>query len=515
MTRINTNVPSMIAHANLVRNQGDLDVSLRRLSTGLRINRGADDPAGLIISERIRSDIRGAEQGIKNAERASSVIATTESALSEVNELLNSIRSLVVEAANTGAFSEEELAANQLQIDSAIDSITRISNTATFGGLKLLNGSLDYNLSGISTSAISNARVHGASFINAASLEVEVDVLASAQTGRIFLQGDTTVPGTVQSTMSIRVQGARGVTELTFISSTSLSSIADAVNKLTSITGVRAQLINGDATSGMMFISEDYGSDSFVSVERINKPQPPIVDTWSTFKWADAAQLDIGSPFNWSSTNLEAAFRDTGRDVSALVNGLLATGDGLNIKVNTPALSLELLLHEDFATMPTATNNTFYITGGGALFQLGGEINANQQSNIGVQSVAASLLGGTLSNGQLNFLSSLKTGETNSLKSSKGRGDFSAASDVLEKSIDEVSLLRGRLGAFERNILEPNIRSLQTSVENLTSSESRIRDADFAMETSRLTRAQILTSSTTSALALANQGAQQVLQLLG
>ena len=144
MARINSNSPSMIAQFNLSRSNDNLQVRLQRLATGLRINRGSDDPAGLIVSERLATDINGVEQAIKNGERASSVISTTEASLSEVNELLNSIKALIVEGANTGGNSKEERDANQLQIDSAIRSITRISNTATFGGLNLLDGSLDY-----------------------------------------------------------------------------------------------------------------------------------------------------------------------------------------------------------------------------------------------------------------------------------------------------------------------------------------------------------------------------------
>ena len=125
--------------------------------------------------------------------------------------------------------------------------------------------------------------------------------------------------------------------------------------------------------------------------------------------------------------------------------------------------------------------------------------------------MAASRLGGTLLDDELQFLSSLRSGGANDLNSL----EFQNASAILDTSIDEVSTLRGRLGAFERNTLETNVRSLGTAIENLTASESRIRDADFAEETSRLTRAQILSSASTSVLTLANQQAQQVLQLLG
>ncbi|MFZ4576190.1 MAG: flagellin, partial [Phycisphaerales bacterium] len=107
------------------------------------------------------------------------------------------------------------------------------------------------------------------------------------------------------------------------------------------------------------------------------------------------------------------------------------------------------------------------------------------------------------------------TGQGNSIEESVGSNDFSAAQSIIETAINDVTMLRGRLGAFERNVLETSVRSMQSQYENLTSSESQIRDADFARETSQLTRAQILSSAGTSTLTLANQQAQQVLQLLG
>jgi len=517
MARINTNVPSLFARANLERTNKELDLRLQRLSTGLRLNRGADDPAGLIISERIRSDLRGVEQGIKNSDRASSVIATTEGALTEVNELLNSIKALVVEAANTGAMSAEQIKANQLQLDSAIDSITRISNTSTFGGLRLLNGDLDYSLSGIATSAISQGRVFGASFVGGSSIQVDVSVATSAQVGALYVQGNVGTPtGQILSSTTLRVRGDRGVIDLTFPSGTTFGDVITAVNKLTPQTGVQAALINGDANSGLVFQAEQYGSQSFVSVERVNGPSTGSI--WETYSFDSNAPVPSTNPFPWSGLaggTLVTDNRDEGQDVQALINGRLATGSGLTISTNSPDLSLELLLNADLGTNPTATATTFYITGGGALFQLGPEVTAQQQVNIGVQSVASSLLGGTLVNGGIQFLNSLKTGEVNSLQRSRERSNFTVASDILESSIDEISLLRGRLGAFERNVLQTNVRSLQAATENLAASNSVIRDADFALETSLLTRAQVLASSGTTVLTLANQQAQQALQLLG
>src|ERR1043166_1137354 len=151
MSRINTNVSALQATTKLINNQADLSKRLERLSSGLRINRGADDPAGLIASESLRSEISGISQAIDNSSRASNVISTAEGALSEVASLLLNVKSLVVEAANAGALSPDEIKSNQLQVDSAVQSITRISDTTTFAGLKLLNGGLDYITSGVAT----------------------------------------------------------------------------------------------------------------------------------------------------------------------------------------------------------------------------------------------------------------------------------------------------------------------------------------------------------------------------
>lgn len=520
MARINTNVPSVIGTANLGRTNAELDLRLERLSTGIRINRGRDDPAGLIVSERLATDINGIQQAIENAERAGSVIATTEASLAEINSLLNDIKALMVEAANTGANSPEERDANQLQIDSAIESITRISNTTIFGGSRLLDGSLDYTLSGLASSTISKAQIFGASFVGSETLSVNVDVVQSAQKGNLFLNGNTgaTSNGALLSSTTLQIKGGRGVQEVSFTSGTSLTSVAAAVNQLTQLTGVTASLIDStDSTVGLVFSSEGYGSGDFVSVQRVGGP-PSGQDPFTVYKFdSNANSPALGAAFPWAGvgTTLVEGTRDEGRDVAALINGNLATGEGLDVSINSPSLALELQLEESYAIDPTLTADTFYITGGGSLFQIGPDINAPQQVSIGIQSTAAANLGGTLVDGNLAFLSSLKKGSQNSIKTSVSRGDFTAAQDILDTAIDEISILRGRLGAFERNVLDTSSRSMQTAFENLTASRSRIRDADFAAETSELTRAQILQSSGTTVLALANQRAQSVLQLLG
>jgi flagellin len=181
MTRINTNVSSLSSQARLQRTNKDLQQSLTRLSTGLRINSGADDPAGLIASESLRSDITSLNKALSNTQRASQIIATADSALGQVSTLLNDVRGLVVEAANNGALSDDEIAANQLQIDSSLEAINRISQTTTFQGRKLLDGSLDFlTKSGAGFSTVSDLHVDQANLGATGKVSVNINISAAA-----------------------------------------------------------------------------------------------------------------------------------------------------------------------------------------------------------------------------------------------------------------------------------------------------------------------------------------------
>jgi len=476
MSRINTNVGALIAQVHLQRSQNDLSSTLQRLSTGLRINRGADDPAGLIASETLRSEISGIGQAIANSERASNVIATTEGALNEVAAMLVSMQDLVVGAANEGALSADEIAANQLQVDSAIQSITRIANTTTFAGLHLLNGSLGYATSGVDDSVIKDLHLNAVQFGTHDYVPVSVDVVTSAQKAGLEFKTSQ-----IATSITIQVRGSTGVADLSFASGTHASAIAFAVNTVSDATGVEASLINSaHAGSGIVLRSAGYGSNAFVSVTKLTS----------------SSDFDL---VNESG----AASSDTGQDAVANVNGILTQADGLDLSLQTLGLDMELTIASDLGTGSTS----FAITGGGSKFQLGPEVNSNQQVNIGIQSIAASSLGNAL----VGYLSQIGTGETYSLVSGNAR----QTSQILKESIRQVAILRGRLGAFERNVLQTNVNSLQVALENVTSSESQIRDADFAVETSNLTRAQILTQAGTSVLAIANTTPQSVLALLG
>ncbi len=204
MTRINTNVSSLVAQNRLSKTNNELQTSLTRLSTGLRINSGKDDPAGLIASEALRSDITSINKAISNTQRATQIIATADSALGQVSSLLNDVRGLVTEAANSGALSDDEIAANQLQIDSSLEAINRIAQTTTFQGRRLLDGSLDFvTKSGAGFGTVSDLQIDQANLGAAGSVAVNVKISAAAAKAEVTNSGIAASTTAAQSTGSI------------------------------------------------------------------------------------------------------------------------------------------------------------------------------------------------------------------------------------------------------------------------------------------------------------------------
>ncbi len=259
MTRINTNVVSLNAQKTLRRSNQSLQLALTRLSTGLRINTGKDDPAGLIGSEVLRTSIVSVQRAITNNERANQLIATAESALSQVNALLNDIRGLVSEAANTGALSQEQIAANQLQIDSSLEAIDRIAQITTFQGRKLLDGSLDFITSGVDTSKVADVKIDQASFGSRSQINVSIDIVQQATKGRLTFKG-----GAIADDVVLEVSGANGTEVFNFAAGSKIEDIATAVNLVADATGVEAQ-VGKDATKGSVTISS-FGANNDIVI---------------------------------------------------------------------------------------------------------------------------------------------------------------------------------------------------------------------------------------------------------
>ena len=255
---------------------------------------------------------------------------------------------------------------------------------------------------------------------------------------------------------------------------TSIDDLITQVNLVQDATGVVASKDGED----LVLTSTAYGSDAVVDVRVIQENE---TGTFST--------SPVGS-----------GKRATGRDIEAKVNGVDASGDGNTLSINTSTLDIKITVDEG-----SNEDVGFSITGGGALFQLGADVVSNQQARIGIGSVSSARLGG--SSGRLFQLGSGGAASLNT--------DPSLAAKIVTEAIDQVTSIRGRLGAFQATTLESNIVSLNDTLANLQEAESSIRDADFAQESANLTRAQILVQSGTNVLSLANQNPQNVLALLG
>ncbi len=479
MSRINTNVPALLASRNLASNQASMNTALQRLSTGLRINTGKDDPAGLIASESLRSEMTATTAAIDNANRANNMVSVAEGSLQETSDLLNQLQDLVTRSSNQAGLSDEEVKANQLQIDSILDSVNRIANTTSFQGKKLLNGNLDYTLNGVTDTDLSGVQVNSAKLPEDGNRDVVVEVKSAAATGMLKWAAEGT--GEDQN-LTIQVAGNYGTELFSFAGSTNVSAMSYAINQVKELTGVSATL---SATGGkLQFNSVGYGADSFVSVSVVDKA------TGLTFDTKDSAA-------NSSS-------KSEGTDAQVTINGTKAITDGLSASVRTSSLSVDLTLSSTFGSA-TGTSK-FSIVGGGATFSLAPEVSLAGQESLGISSVTTSKLG----DGNVGYLSSLGSGQDNQ-SSSK---NFATAQRIINNAIQQVSSMRGRLGSFQKETLQSTINSLKVAFENTAAAESAIRDADFASETSSMTRAQILIQSSTSVLQMANQAPQNVLSLL-
>ena len=289
--------------------------------------------------------------------------------------------------------------------------------------------------------------------------------------------GGVNASGGIAEDAVFQLGGADGSEVFSVKAGASITELVSQINLVSDATGVTAV---ANATT-LEITSSAFGTNAFVDLKIISEGTNTVAN--GTF--TDA---------------VSSGARQVGTDVAAKVNGLDATGDGNSLTINTATLDLSIDLASGFIG-----NIAFTITGGGALFQLGPDVVSNQQARIGIGSVNTAQLGGV--NGSLFQLG---TGGTSELSSS----NLDVGAAIVEEAIDQVTSLRGRLGAFQRTTLETNKNALNDTLVNLSEAESTIRDADFAAESANLTRAQILVQSGTTVLQIANSNPQNVLALL-
>ncbi len=449
--RINQNISALNAWKNLTGTEAMMDKSLERLSSGLRVNRAADDAAGLAISEKMRAQLKGLGQAQRNAEDAISLLQTSEGALNETHSILQRVRELAVQSASD-TLTDNDRTEIQREVDQLVSEIDRIATTTEFNTKKLLNGS-----AGVSVTTSDDTKF-----------------------GNMTATGDTG-SGTISfSAATVATQATKDSTQ-TYVAAT------DATAADSTIT------FNGEA------FSVASGSTVQTVIDTINnkKNTTNVEAYWDvdhvslrSLSSGSAAYIDVTAAGAGALVGI-AATKATGADatVTTADAGFASTASGNKITVT--AGTYKGLTFDVKAAVAAATSIT---VGANNSLSLHVGANTDQSVSVAINSMTASAIG-------VNSVSvSSKTAANDALA-------------TIDTAITKVSSERAKIGAIQ-NRLEHTIANLGTAAENMTAAESRIRDVDMAQEMSAFTRSQILMQAGTAMMAQANQKPQTVLQLL-
>lgn len=469
--RINHNISALKACNILGKTNSKLDTSLERLSSGFRINRAADDAAGLAISEKMKTQIAGLDQAARNAADGISVIQTAEGALDEVEAMLQRMRELSVQAAN-GVNTDEDRKAIQDEINELNKEINRVSETTEFNTKKLLNGTVDRR------SYSDNENVQLISLSDSVDI-TEYSLKVSKAPKAAELQ--TSLPGTTSRTAALNYSGKISINskEIEVVESDSLSSIYAKMRDAGSAVDVNvfpADYAGGEAepaplgsAQGFCFQSEDKGIDAKVEIFCTNSSL--------------AAALGITSGSSAGGTDAEVELDYT----SGFASTATVSIDGEYVTV-TDVNDFRM----KFKVNGTADATVTVLKAGPMDLQIGA--NEGQTMEVRIPKVDTDTLGTSVAN--------VSTQES-----------AQKAITIFEKAVNEISSIRAKLGAYQ-NRLEHSINSLNISAENLTEALSRIEDVDMASEMVTFTQQQVLAQSGNAMLAQANERPQQILSLL-
>jgi len=497
---VNTNIASLTAQRNLSGSQNMLSTSLERLSSGLRINSAKDDAAGLSISSRFEAQIRGLNQGVRNANDGISLAQTAEGALSEVTGNLQRIRELAVQASNA-TNSSADRATLQAEVTALVSEIDRVASQTTFNNINLLDGS--FNGQNFQVGANSGETVVVSSIVNArsASLGGNTLTLDGSATNAFVASGiQGTVPANTiaADTFSLTTASGGDSGNIVLAGDEAANEIATLINtaSATSGNGVTATATNvsymsavqANGTIGFTLASDD------------------LADSGGSAAISAAVTT---SDYSALVTQINANFSATGIIAEAVVMSAGDAGvkltqvDGKDITIGTFVNSTGTGTIEVGKSATTASNTTVTEAAATDSARLMGAVSISSSQGV-ITAVAA--LGST---------TATSTSTSASLASLTVATATSATNALatIDAALDTVNSGRGALGAIQ-NRFESVVASQQVASENLSASKSRIEDADFAAETASLTKAQILQQSGIAMLAQANSLPQNVLALL-
>ncbi len=483
---INTNINSLTTQRNLSMSASSLSTSIQRLSSGLRINSAKDDAAGLAISERFTSQIRGLNQAARNANDGISLAQTAEGALSGAGNILQRVRELAVQSANASNSASDRQALQQ-EVTQLVTELDRISQTTEFNGQRLLDGTFGTQQFQVGANANQS--------ITAATANLRTNVYGNNQLqaagGAAVLAGsglNATTAG------SIVINGTLGSAPVTVDVNSSAKANTDKINLASSVTGVvataRTELSLTFAAAGAFNLS----------LQSDNTTPQAVSFTIASASTTDGLSSAVAAINDQTSkTGITASLNASGTAV-VLTN---ATGNDISVAdttvTNSAAVAVQKLGSDGAAS--------------GAAVTLAADATANTATVVGyvtLDSDKSFAVDVTTTN------LGLDAGSTLNKVSDLDVTSFAKATQAL-KTVDSalsfISGERARLGALQSRF-ETSIANLQVTSENLSASRSRILDADFAQETANLSRAQILQQAGTAMVAQANQLPQQVLALL-
>jgi flagellin len=483
---INTNISSLTAQRAAGKVQDQLSTAMARLSSGLRINSAKDDAAGLAISERFTTQIRGLNQAARNANDGISLAQTAEGALGSVGDNLQRIRELAVQAANA-TNSVSDRVALQSEAAQLISEVQRVGTQTSFNGIKLLDGSFTAQTFQVGANAGETITVSGI-----------VDARTSAL-GSHSLTADGTVTGNVITAASGAV--TNGVTAATAATAFTVTTTAGTTSPITYAANAGADAISAAInTAGANIGVTATATNSAVLTGVSAAGTISFTLNGSAISAVVADQNDLSSLVSAingvaGATGVTATFTST----TAKNSITLSTTDGRNINL------------QDYASTAGATESVSF---GGTTLTEGTAVSAVKTGTVSLSSTKGGI---TTANASAEIFAA--AGVNNSSFSSLAAVDLSTAPNastalsVIDAALSQINSSRADLGAIQ-NRFTSTIASLQTTSENLSASRSRIQDADFAAETAALSRAQVLQQAATAMVAQANQLPQQVLQLL-
>lgn len=494
MTSINTNIGALSAQANMTRVNDQLNTAMTRLSTGLRINAAKDDAAGMAIGEKMTSQIMGLNQAVRNATDGKNLIDTTESAHVEVSNMAQRLRELAVQSANDTNTSSDRgaIVAESRQL---IAEINRVSETTTFNGMKVMDGSFtgkQFQIGADANQIVSvNVESTRATDLGAHTLKSDVNVAAAATSA---IAGGTTLV----------ISGHAGSAEVDQTAGMSARDMAASINAATSKTGVSASAttvaklsnLSGEGQLSFQVNNVDVGPVS------ISNDAAGASDLRSLRDAINAKTTETGVTATMGDDNTEIVLTDnTGANIN--ISGF-ASDDGAG---GTLSLDVEVLNSDRTASASGFTATTTVDDAAGDA-TVTGQVTMSSTKGFSVHTSDNTTDEAFFENS--NSPATLEKLAEIDLSTSEGAAK---ALNVIDMSLSKVSQSRSDLGAIS-NRLDSTISNLTNISTSVQAAKSQIMDADFAAESTNLARGQILSQAATAMLAQANASKQNVMSLL-